>query len=63
MHGKLDEEMRLLISYAMKEPSINYGLCANYEIKDNDYLRIALNDIKGFLDGVENAYGDKSREF
>lgn len=58
MHGLLDRGMDRLIEYVQSEESINDG----FEIKDNDYLRTALNTIKTFLESIEDAYAMKQRE-
>ena len=61
MHGLIDRGMDRLITYAKSEDSINDGLCENYEIKDNEFLRKALDSIKGLLVSIEDAYNIKLR--
>lgn len=59
MHGKIDKDMDLLIAFAKSDDSINDSWCSNYEIMDNDFLRNALNNIKDFLIGIDEAYSAK----
>ena len=59
MHGKIDKDMDLLISFAKSDDSINDSWCSNYEIMDNNFLRNALNNIKEFLIGIDEAYSAK----
>lgn len=62
MHGLIDRGMDRLLAYAKSEDGINDGLCGNYEIKDNDFLRKTLGVIKIFLVSIEEAYGDRTKE-
>lgn len=62
MHGKIYDEMSLVIAFAQSEEFINNKWCSNYEILSNDFLRDALDTIKGFLVNIEEAYGNKTRE-
>ena len=62
MHGKIDRDVNLLIAYAKSEDSINDRMCGSYEIKDNDFLRKALNTTKDFLTEIDDAYTIKLRE-
>ena len=59
MHGKIDKDMDLLISFAKSDDSINDSWCSNYEIMDDNFLRNALNNIKEFLIGIDEAYSAK----
>ena len=61
MHGSLNSsnDRTLLKTYAKSEGCINDGWGGHYEIKDNDFLRNALNNIKDFLIGIDDAYSAK----
>lgn len=64
MHGNLNsvKDISLLECFAKTEDSINDRMCGNNEIKDNDFLRKALNNVKAFLVAIDDAYTIQLRE-
>ena len=64
MHGSLNSsnDRTLLKTYAKSKECINDGWGGHYEIKDNEFLRKALNNVKDFLFAIDDAYTIQLRE-